>query len=85
MIGLVVMILMMMMMMIIIIITMIMIILSFLTSVQLDLMETICRLLFASPRNQAEFRKMRGYNVLATIFTSQNDFDTDAGHSLQVG
>eukprot|EP01125_Pyxidicula_operculata_P017207 TRINITY_DN6019_c0_g1_i1.p1 TRINITY_DN6019_c0_g1~~TRINITY_DN6019_c0_g1_i1.p1 ORF type:complete len:2125 (-),score=364.81 TRINITY_DN6019_c0_g1_i1:23-6397(-) len=51
-------------------------------TVQLDLLETISKLLFKSQKNQAEFRKINGYQFLIKIFDTIPDLSSEEGHKF---
>ncbi|EFA76742.1 hypothetical protein PPL_09493 [Heterostelium album PN500] len=47
--------------------------------VQLDLLETISKLLYNNQKNQQEFRAMNGYSILIHLFDNVHDFNTPEG------
>eukprot|EP01124_Arcella_intermedia_P001800 TRINITY_DN10986_c0_g1_i1.p1 TRINITY_DN10986_c0_g1~~TRINITY_DN10986_c0_g1_i1.p1 ORF type:complete len:2185 (-),score=538.10 TRINITY_DN10986_c0_g1_i1:11-6337(-) len=51
-------------------------------TVQLDLLETISKLLFKSQSNQAEFRKINGYYFLIRIFDTIPDLSSEESHAF---
>ena len=51
-------------------------------TVQLDVLETISKLLFKSQRNQAEFRKINGYYFMVNIFDTIPDLSSEESHAF---
>ncbi|GAM25725.1 hypothetical protein SAMD00019534_089000 [Acytostelium subglobosum LB1] len=47
--------------------------------VQLDLLETISKLLYNNQKNQMEFRNMDGYSILIHLFDNSHDFASQEG------
>lgn len=45
-------------------------------TVQLDWMETICKLIFRNQENQNEFKKIDGYSFFARLLDKITDFST---------
>eukprot|EP01132_Coremiostelium_polycephalum_P007664 gene7664-9429_t len=48
-------------------------------TVQLDLLETISKLLYNNQKNQIEFRNMDGYSILIHLFDNIQDFNSTEG------